>query len=197
VYPLVSELLGRTDDRHPWLFVSDGGHFENLGLYEAVRRGCRDIVVVDASHDPDRNYDDLGNAIRKIRIDLGVRIERAGPWRIGGRELRANGRYCALFDVIYDDERSGSLLYVKAAVYPDADNVPIDVLQYAGRSETFPHESTARQFFTESQFESYRALGEFELDAIVEGVEMANRPDPTMPASVAEFVEIAAIRMTE
>jgi hypothetical protein len=197
VYPLVSELLGRTDERHPWMFVSDGGHFENLGLYEAVRRGCRDIVVVDASCDPDRNYDDLGNAIRKIRIDLGVRIERAGPWRIGGRELRAAGRYCALFDVIYDDAQSGSLLYIKPAAYPDAENVPIDVLQYAGRSDTFPHESTGRQFFTESQFESYRALGEFELDAIVEGVEMANRPDPTTPASIAEFVEIAAIRMTE
>jgi hypothetical protein len=197
VYPLVSELLGRTDEQHPWLFVSDGGHFENLGLYEAVRRGCRDIVVVDASCDPDRNYDDLGNAIRKIRIDLGVSIERAGPLRIGSRELQADGRYCALFDVIYDDERSGSLLYIKSAVYPKADNMPIDVLQYAGRSETFPHESTSRQFFTESQFESYRALGEFEVDAIVEGVEMANRPDPTRPASIAEFIEIAAIRMTE
>jgi hypothetical protein len=197
VYPLVSELLGRTDERHPWLFVSDGGHFENLGLYEAVRRGCRDIVVVDASCDPDRNYDDLGNAIRKIRIDLGVRIERAGPLRIGPPDLRAEGRYCALFDVIYDDTRSGSLLYIKSAVYPKAENMPIDVLQYAGRSETFPHESTARQFFTESQFESYRALGEFEVDAIVEGVEMANRPDRTIPVSVAEFIEIAAIRMTE
>ncbi len=197
LYPLVSELLGRTDERHPWLFVSDGGHFENLGLYEAVRRGCRDIVVVDASCDPDRNFDDLGNAIRKIRIDLGVRVERAGPLRIGGRELRANGRYCALFDVIYDEHRSGSLLYIKAAVYPEADNMPIDVLQYAGRSETFPHESTARQFFTESQFESYRALGEFELDAIVEGVDAANRPDLTVPASIAELVEIGAIRMTE
>jgi hypothetical protein len=196
-YPLVSELLGRTDDQHPWLFVSDGGHFENLGLYEAVRRGCRDIVVVDASCDPDRNYDDLGNAIRKIRIDLGVRIERAGPLRIGPRELQADGRYCALFDVIYDDTRSGSLLYIKTAVYPKAENMPIDVLQYAGRSETFPHESTSRQFFTESQFESYRALGQFELDAIVEGVEMANRTDITRPESVAEFIEIAAIRMTE
>jgi hypothetical protein len=197
VYPLVSELLGRTDERHPWLFVSDGGHFENLGLYEAVRRGCRDIVVVDASSDPDRNYDDLGNAIRKIRIDLGVRIERAGPLRIGPRELQAEGRYCALFDVTYDEQHSGSLLYIKSAVYPKSANLPIDVLQYAGRSETFPHESTARQFFTESQFESYRALGEFELDAIVEGVEMANRPDPTHPVSIAEFIEIAAIRMTE
>jgi hypothetical protein len=197
LYPLVNELLGRTDDQHPWLFVSDGGHFENLGLYEAVRRGCRDIVVVDASCDPDRNFDDLGNAIRKIRIDLGVRVERAGPLRIGGRDLQEDGRYCALFDVIYDAQRSGSLLYIKAAVYPKAANMPIDVLQYAGRSETFPQESTSRQFFGESQFESYRALGEFEIDAIVEGVEMANRPDVTSPDSIAEFIEIGAIRMTE
>ena len=194
---LVSELLGRTDDRHPWLFVSDGGHFENLGLYEAVRRGCRDIVLVDGSCDPDRNFDDLGNAIRKIRIDLGVSIERAGPLRVGGRELQADGRYCALFDVTYDDAHSGSLLYIKSALYPKAENMPIDVLQYAGRSATFPHESTARQFFTESQFESYRALGEFEVDAIVEGTEMANRPDRTVPETVAEFIEIASIRMTE
>jgi len=197
LYPLVSEMLGRTDEDHPWLFVSDGGHFENLGLYEAVRRGCRDIVVVDASCDPDRNFDDLGNAIRKIRVDLGVRIERAGPLRLGPRELQEDGRYCALFDVIYDDRRSGSLLYVKSAVYPKAANLPMDVLQYAGRSETFPQESTSRQFFGEAQFESYRALGEFELDAIVEGVEMANRPDITRPDSIAEFIEIAAIRMTE
>jgi hypothetical protein len=197
LYPLVSEMLGRTDDEHPWLFVSDGGHFENLGLYEAVRRGCRDIVVVDASCDPDRNFDDLGNAIRKIRVDLGVRIERAGPLRLGPRDLQEDGRYCALFDVIYDDTHSGSLLYIKSAVYPRAANLPMDVLQYAGRSETFPQESTSRQFFGEAQFESYRALGEFEVDVIVEGVEMANRPDITRPDSVAEFIEIAAIRMTE
>jgi len=117
--------------------------------------------------------------------------------RIGARELQEDGRYCALFDVIYDGARSGSLLYIKSAVYPRAANLPIDVLQYAGRSETFPQESTGRQFFGESQFESYRALGEFEVDAIVEGVDMANRPDPTRPESIAEFIEIAAIRMTE
>ena len=194
---LVDELLGRTHDRKRWLFVSDGGHFENLGVYEMVRRGCRDIVVVDASCDPDRNFDDLGNAIRKVRVDLGVRIERTGPWLIGGRELQAQGRYCALFDVLYPDERIGSLLYIKPALYPKAEGLPIDVLQYAGRSGAFPHESTARQFFGESQFEAYRALGAFEIDAMIEGVETPHRPDPTRIESVAEFIEIAALRMTE
>ena len=194
---LIDELLGRTHDRKRWLFVSDGGHFENLGLYEMVRRGCRDIVVIDASCDADRNFDDLGNALRKIRIDLGVHIERTGPWLIGSRELQEHGRYCALFDILYSDERIGSLLYVKPALYPKAQGLPIDVLQYAGRSGTFPHESTARQFFRESQFESYRALGEFEVDAMIEGTDTPHPPDPTPIENVAEFIEIAALRMAE
>ena len=95
-----------------------------------------------------------------------MRIERAGPLRIGSRDLQQDGRYCALFDVIYDERRSGSLLYIKSAVYPKSENMPIDVLQYAGRSDTFPHESTARQFFAESQFESYRVLGIHTVDSI-------------------------------
>jgi hypothetical protein len=169
VRPMVRELLGLTDDRPPWLFVSDGGHFDNLGLYEVVRRGCRTIVVVDASCDPFRNYDDLGNAIRKIRIDLGVIIERLGPWNLGMRNLQERGRYCALFDIHYpggNPANPGKLLYIKASLYEKASGLPIDVVQYAGRSERFPHETTADQFFSESQFESYRALGEFQVGEI-------------------------------
>ena len=100
-------------------------------------------------------------------------------------------------DVLYPDGRIGSLLYVKPALYPKAEGLPIDVLQYAGRSVTFPHESTARQFFGEAQFEAYRALGAFEVDAMIEGVETPHRPDPTPIESVAEFIEIAALRLTE
>ena len=35
-----------------------------------------------------------------------------------------------------------------------------DVLAYWADHDDFPHQSTADQFFEESQFESYRALGE-------------------------------------
>ena len=59
---LLYELLGMTTDDKKWVYLSDGGHFENLGVYEAVRCGCRDIVVVDASCDPDRNYEEIGRA---------------------------------------------------------------------------------------------------------------------------------------
>lgn len=166
VKPMLRELLGRTDDRKPWLFVSDGGHFDNLGLYEIVRRGCKTIVVVDASCDAARKFDDLGNAIRKIRIDLNVGIRRKGPWRIGGRELKERGAYAALFEIEYP-AGLGTLLYIKPSFYAEDAELPIDVLQYGGRSAAFPHEPTSDQFFSESQFESYRALAEFEIGKII------------------------------
>lgn len=166
VKPMLRELLGRTDDRKPWLFVSDGGHFDNLGLYEIVRRGCKTIIVVDASCDAARKFDDLGNAIRKIRIDLNIGIRRKGPWRIGGRELKERGAYAALFEIEYP-AGLGTLLYIKPSFYAEDAELPIDVLQYGGRSAAFPHESTSDQFFSESQFESYRALAEFEIGKII------------------------------
>ena len=64
-----------TDDKNPYVYLSDGGHFENLGLYEMVLRRCHTIVVSDAGCDPGCSFEDLGNAIRKIRIDFGIPIE--------------------------------------------------------------------------------------------------------------------------
>jgi hypothetical protein len=57
------------------LYLSDGGHFDNLGVYEMVRRRCRFVVLSDAGCDPDCTFLDLGNAIRKAFIDQGIRIE--------------------------------------------------------------------------------------------------------------------------
>src|SRR5262249_23068859 len=73
--PYFMEMFGLTSETERWVYLSDGGHFENLGIYEMVRRRCRVIVVSDAGCDPDYTFDDLGNALRKIWIDLGVRIE--------------------------------------------------------------------------------------------------------------------------
>jgi hypothetical protein len=51
----------------------------------------------------------------------------------------------------------GTLLYIKTSLTGDE---PGDVLEYKLRQSVFPHQSTANQFFDESQFESYRALGQ-------------------------------------
>ena len=48
------------------------------------------------------------------------------------------------------------LIYLKPTL---SGNEPADLLNYQGQHKTFPHETTADQFFDEAQFESYRALG--------------------------------------
>ena len=72
---LFDELFGRTTDKGRYVYLSDGGHFENLGVYELVRRRCRFIVVCDAGADRRFSFWDLGSLVRKCREDFGVRIE--------------------------------------------------------------------------------------------------------------------------
>ena len=100
--PLIAEALGLTDEQSPYVYLSDGGHFENLGLYEMVLRRCRCIVVSDAGADPDYEFEDLGNAVRKIRIDLGIPIE-FDAMRFARQRSAQNddGRYCALGRIRY------------------------------------------------------------------------------------------------
>src|SRR5205823_1044382 len=74
IAPFLFEMFGQTTDTRAFVYLSDGGHFENLGLYEMIRRRCGCIVLSDAGCDPNYGFEDLGNAVRKIAIDLGVYI---------------------------------------------------------------------------------------------------------------------------
>ncbi len=165
--PFIEELFGLTQDSRRYVYLSDGGHFENLGLYEMVRRRCRYIVVSDAGCDPDFLFADLGNALRKIRIDLGIRIEVNGLDKLKKRSLERQdpaGKhlYYATGIIHYQEvdgpgATDGRLLYIKAGLRWDE---PPDIVSYALEHSEFPHESTADQWFTESKFESYRHLGQ-------------------------------------
>lgn len=160
------EILGHSSDDGDFVYLSDGGHFENLGLYEMVRRRCHTIVVSDASQDPDCALEDLGNAIRKIYIDLGVRIEfESIDVRKREADVVNSGVYCAVGRVIYpeDGAKQGIIVYIKPGYYLDA---PADVRAYGATNAKFPHDSTMNQWFMESQFESYRALGEHAIEMI-------------------------------
>jgi hypothetical protein len=169
--PLLFEAFGQTTDKRPYVYLSDGGHFENLGLYEMVRRRCRLIVLVDAGCDADFAFEDLGNAVRKIYIDLGIRItfEKLEDLknRPSEKTLRRAGepgiRYHAIGTIRYSDPsadgsgcKDGKVIYIKPA-YHGGEGAAIQA--YAKANKAFPHESTTDQWFTESQFESYRALG--------------------------------------
>ncbi len=164
IRPFINEALGLTNDQADWLYLSDGGHFENLGLYEMVVRRCRLIVLSDAGVDPAYTYEDLANAIRKIRIDLGIPIEfepPSLPMSPSGKPTgEFSGQHCAVASILYHavdgDVQPGTLIYIKAS---RNGNEPPDVKQYAAANPSFPHQSTAEQFFNESRFESYRRLG--------------------------------------
>jgi hypothetical protein len=157
---LLTELFGLTTDRRKYIYLSDGGHFENLGIYELVRRRSTLIIACDAEQDGDMTFGGLGNAIRKCRTDFGVEIE------IDVSRLRkgADGfsqEHCAVGTIRYPDRNgngpvTGTLVYIKSSITGDE---PTDVLEYRSRNSSFPHQTTADQFFDESQFESYRKLG--------------------------------------
>lgn len=137
-----------------------------------VQRRCRLIVVCDAGADPCGNFEDLGNAIRKIRADFGVCTEMESPnIGIGSRRRgQTEGHYCALFRVDYGTDKTngspqtGQILYIKPALYGCE---PMDIFNYAWEHPAFPHEPTSDQFFSESQFESYRRLGEYIVGRLV------------------------------
>jgi hypothetical protein len=160
---LLAETLARTTEDSEFVYLSDGGHFENLGLYEMVRRRCRRIVVVDATRDAEFNHEDLLSSLRKIRIDFGISIDfpRGLPT---AASCAAHGQPWAVGQVHYADAdagaRAGVIVYLKPAIWK---GLPPDVLRYAAtsvkRGTPFPHQSTADQFFDEAQFESYRVLG--------------------------------------
>jgi hypothetical protein len=158
LWHLLREVFGLTDSENRFVYLSDGGHFENLGIYELVRRRCRYIIACDSGADPGCQFEDLANAIRKCRIDLGVEID------IDVKEIatidaeRNHAAPCAVGRIRYSSEHVGTLIYIKASRFR---GFPSDVRHYASVHATFPHETTADQFFSESQFESYRRLGYF------------------------------------
>ena len=166
--PILAEALGHSDNTSPYVYLSDGGHFENLGLYEMVLRRAHLIVVADGSQDPQSRFEDLAGAVRKIRIDLGIPIDFIGGMPIYAKddaEHKGQSKYFALGLIRYScadkntqgaNAQDGVVIYLKPAI---TGGEPIDILNYASTSPAFPHESTADQSYTEQQLESYRVLG--------------------------------------
>lgn len=153
---LLKELFATTDDSNHFLYLSDGGHFENLAIYELVRRRCRFIIAGDAEQDGCFVFESLGGLIRKCRIDFNVEID-IDVSRIARRDSAGLSQgHCAIGRIRYPEGFEGVLIYLKSSITGNEDE---DVLQYARQNLAFPHESTGDQFFSESQFESYHKLG--------------------------------------
>ncbi len=161
----LKEFWASMDENDSYVNLSDGGHIENLGLYELLRRRCKFIIAIDGECDRGRTCGALIKAQRKAAIDMGVKID------IDLRDLEIdvnNLSQChfALGTIDYNpsdqsNSEKGILLYIKSSL---TGNEPNYVKEYRTRHNSFPHETTADQFFDEDQFEAYRALGEHAAD---------------------------------
>lgn len=177
--PGLADLLG-FGHKEDSVFVelSDGGHFDNTGLYELVRRRVPVIILSDGSADPDANFDDFGNAVERIRVDFGTRIRfidddydlsgiQPGSYSCGkqnslyAEKYKLSKRGYAIGDIVYpkvgDQEAFiGKLVYIKAVLIKD---LPRDLYAYKAANPNYPNQPTTDQFFDQRQFESYRELG--------------------------------------
>src|SRR5262249_61832405 len=147
---LLSELMGLTREDQEYVYLSDGGHFENLGIYEMVRRRCRLIIVSDAGCDPAFAFEDLGNAVRKIEIDLGVPIRFEGlpnllPRRLDGRDIGPGHPYHAIGEIDYPAADGGGekgvILYIKPGYH--GTEITAGIPKHALAPRTLPPPTTA------------------------------------------------------
>lgn len=161
------ELTGKMHEDLPFLNVSDGGHIENLGFYELLRRRCRYIVAIDGESDPDHTFGGLLTAIQMAKIDLGVRIEPdLTDLRQGVEPFKRAHFAMTRIDYGVADREGlpiyGLLLVIKLALTGNESEL---LMRYRRDYPSFPHQSTVQQLFSEAQFEAYRALGEHAADA--------------------------------
>jgi predicted acylesterase/phospholipase RssA len=181
------------------LRLSDGGHFDNLGIYEMVRRRAELIVVSDASADPDYSFSDLTEAMVRVKQDFGARIvfddappldalmPLADPLPFPLKTHRSKRGY-ARATITYSDGTVGTLLYLTTTI---VEGLRLELLGYLSAHPTFPDETTADQFFSAAQFEAYRELGYVIAGQMLDGVQPApGAGGPTDPADAgyrAEF----------
>ena len=174
--PGIASLTGRhLNERGGYVQLSDGGHFENLAIYELIRRKVAFLWVSDAGQDVGFSFEDMSNAVERVRVDFGVNIRFRDPGYdlthlIPGSiasddpaEQNFFERYnlarrgYAIGTIEYPDEpEPGIIVYVKSTL---TRGLPGDLYGYKARNADFPHQTTLDQFFDEEQFEAYRELG--------------------------------------
>jgi hypothetical protein len=176
--PGFSALLRGYREDYPFQELTDGGHFENLGIYELIRRRARLILVCDGGQDPGFGFEDLQTALRRVGEDFGAKIEFDPDYPMTdmmsrlvedayprGLERARRGFAVARvhyppdfdeFGQIKDEARPATLIYLKTTL---VDGLPLELLGYRGKNPDFPDQSTGDQFFDEDQFEAYRELG--------------------------------------
>jgi hypothetical protein len=167
---MLREMTGLGMHEDAWsIRLTDGGGFDNLGLYELIRRRCKYIIVSDAGADKEWTFDDLGRVIQLARLDFGahIQIDTSVMWPDKDDALRRSPQVYAVGHIKYtprpvlgksgkqeDDE--GWLLFIKTGLF---EGLTSDIYSYRRKNGDYPDQTTVDQFYDERQFEAYRELG--------------------------------------
>lgn len=159
------EVLGvGLNERSRHVHLSDGGQYDNLGVYELLRRRTRYIIASDAGADPQYGLSDLARLIDLAQADFGARIVIDAQPLLARQKSQRGFCPCALGRIEYADGSCGELLYLKTMTY---EAQPTNVYAYAHRNPAFPNESTSNQFYGETQFDAYQTLGRDLIDRLL------------------------------
>lgn len=177
IYPgIPSAFAAGNDEDNRIIELTDGGHFEDLAVYELIRRRLDLIVVTDAGADPDYTYSDVANLAERVRVDFGANIWFDENYPL--EDIMPNSdtsqtsneaayfhtavRGFAIAKIFYtaqpgeSEPRVGTLIYIKPTCIK---HLSVDVQSYKRQYPDFPQQSTLDQFFDEKQFEAYREIG--------------------------------------
>ena len=173
---LVREIFGIHPSWARMLLCTDGGHYDNLGLIELLRLGCRTIYCFDASGGGAPLADTLAGTLAVAREELGIDITltnssalipggtNPSPFDANGPLAHLNARISSgaviVGDITYPGEGvpKGTLVFAQAALTTD---LPYQVMEYSQNDAGFPRDSTADQWFNSQQFDAYQQLGRY------------------------------------
>lgn len=153
----IKEMFGMASADDEYIYLSDGGHFDNSGIYELLKRRCKFVIAVDAGG---TDFDNLATVVRLARIDLGIHIVvKAANCREDADGI--SRQHYIVAPIIYppvpgDEDTQGILVWISTTMTKDEN---IDIEWYRDANPDFPHSSTADLFYDEKQFEAYRQLG--------------------------------------
>ncbi|MEW6126637.1 MAG: hypothetical protein AB1757_06320 [Acidobacteriota bacterium] len=185
---ILKEFLSQTNDLSSYCYLTDGGHFDNTGLYSLVERGCLYIVVSDNGADPNNRFEDLGEAIRRCRIDFRTEID-LDVTPLFAKEDDVSGDFFSERNFIagsitYDPDHLRELGWSETSIKTGNQGViivikpslvekeSVDLRQYMRQNKDFPQQSTSDLWYDEAQFESYRKLGEWCAQIMIEELKL-------------------------
>jgi len=179
----------RMNENSGYLQLSDGGHFENLAVYELIRREVDLILLCDGAADKDFKFKDFANLVEKVRLDFGAKIyidldplipQESDDWPYGLKKLARSGYQIGVIE--YSSGKVGFLIYLKTTL---TEGLPADLYVYKLTHNDYPDETTGDQFFDEKQFEAYRELG----------YQLGKRMLQTLPAQLEPLLQLHSERL--